>query len=150
MILPSGLELALSADAPFDHGGNWTRCPDGHFWYMAPAPETGPPPFALDYEYLQMPQHAQAPKNRDDVKRFIRVVEKGSDGEFGWRGEWLSTFPQYTKLDAKDVAAWNEWIESEETNTFLDIAVAECQRVAEASRNARGYAVFFDRPPQNP
>jgi hypothetical protein len=150
MILPSGLELGLSADAPFDHQGNWTRCPDGHFWYWVPAPETGSPPFALDYEYLQMPEHAEAPKNRDDVKKFIRVVERGSGGEFGWRGEWLSTFPRWTKLDAGDLAAWNKWIESAETNAFLDKAVVECQRLAEVSRKARGYAVFFDRAPGKP
>ena len=144
MILPSGLKLALSRDALFDHGGNWTKCPEEHFWFWAPAPELGPPPFDLlaDVEIMQIAEHAPAPKNREEVKAFIRVLEMRTDEKLGWRGEWLSTFPRYTNLSTEDIAAWNKWIESPETKTFLDEALAECTRLANLSHKAQGYVLL--------
>jgi len=75
-ILPSGLQLALSCDALFDHGGNWFDCPEGYFWYWAPDPDImGPPPFDPDTEILQVAQPAPVPETREEVKRYIRVME---------------------------------------------------------------------------
>lgn len=144
MSLPSGLVVAMSSDALFDHGGNWTKCPDGHFWYWLPAPEIGSPPFDLlpASAIMQIAAHAPVPKDRDECKRFIRIVEMRPDGEFGWRGEWLSTFPLYTKLTTQDIATWNDYMASPEATRFLDETIAECTRLSEVSRNAQGYALL--------
>jgi hypothetical protein len=146
--LPSGLQLAISRDALFDHGGNWFTCPDGHFWFWVPAPEMGPPPFDLDAEIMQQAQHAPIPSSREEAKQYLRVLEMRPDGKYSWRGEWLSLFPRYTDLDDRDLAAWNEWINRPQTEQFLDATIEECRRLAEVSKNAKGYAVIQeDRPP---
>ena len=139
-ILPSGLQLALSRDAFFDHGGNWFDCPEGHFWYWAPDPDMGPPPFDPDTEILQVAQPAPVPETREEVKQYVRVLEI-KDGLYGWRGEWLSYFPKYMDLAEQDLAAWEAWLNRPETETFLDDTIAKCQRLADLSQNARGYAV---------
>jgi hypothetical protein len=139
--LPSGLTLAISRDALFDHGGNWVECPDGHFWFWLPGPEMGPAPFDPDREILQIAEHAPAPRHREDAKRFVRVLEMRSDGRYGWRGEWLHRFPLITELDDRDLAAWNAWISRPEIDQFLDEVIAECSRLAEVSRHAQGYVV---------
>lgn len=142
--LPSGLQLAISRDALFDHGGNWFECPAGHFWYWGPSEEMGEPPFSLEAEIMQKAEHAPAPRNREEAKRFLRVLEMRDDGKYGWRGEWLSGFPRYTELSNSDFAAWNAWLDRPETARFLDETVAECERLAEVSRRATGYAVLTD------
>lgn len=141
-VLPSGLELAISRHALFDHGGNWFTCPDGHFWYWAPAPEMGPPPFDLWQQIDLEARHAPVPTNRDEVKRFLRVLEMRSDGMFSWRGEWLSLFPRYTNMDDHDLAAWHDWLQRPETDIFFDETIEMCKRLAEISRKASGLAVF--------
>ncbi len=140
--LPSGLNLAVSRDALFDHGGNWTNCPDGHFWFWVPAPEMGPPPFDLNRDIDTIAQHAPVPTNREEMKHFIRVLEINDKGLYSSRGEWLSLFPRYTELDEADLVAWNEWINLPEIDQFLDEAIAECERLAEVSRHASGFAVI--------
>jgi hypothetical protein len=140
--LPSGLNLAISRDALFDHGGNWFKCPDGHFWYWAPSPEMGNPPFDPDREITQVAEHAPVPKNREEVKRFVRVLEMREDGKLGWRGEWLSSFPLYIELNTADIAAWNAWLSRPQTDLFLDETIAKCERLAETSRRAVGYATL--------
>ncbi|MDA0240639.1 MAG: hypothetical protein O3A84_11530 [Proteobacteria bacterium] len=139
--LPSGLNLAISRQALFDHGGNWFKCPDGSFWYWVPDPEIGPPPFDPDDEILLIAEHAPVPETREEAKRFIRVLEMTDDGKYGWRGEILSLFPRYTELDTRDLEAWNAWINRTETENFLDDTIAECQRLAVISQHARGYAM---------
>jgi hypothetical protein len=140
--LPSGLTLAISRDALFDHGGNWFECPDGHFWYWLPGPEMGPAPFDPDSEIHQIAEHAPAPRNREDAKRFVHVLEMRSDGRYAWRGEWLHLFPRFAELDDSDLAAWNAWISRPEIDRFLEEVIAECARLAEVSRRAQGYAVL--------
>jgi hypothetical protein len=143
--LPSGLNLAISRDALFDHGGNWFRCPDGHFWYWIPAPEMGAPSYDLNAEIdnvRRIAQHAPVPESREEAKQFIEVLEINDNGLYSSRGEWLSSFPRYTELDEPDLAAWNAWVNRPETNQFLDDTIAECQRLAEVSRHARGYATL--------
>jgi hypothetical protein len=144
--LPSGLTLAISSDALIDNGTNWFHCPQGHFWYWMIDSELNPPPFELEETILQAPAHAPAPNDRDGVKNFIRVLEMSNDGKFGWRGEWLATFPQYTALDDMDFAAWQTWMEKPETQRFLDEAMERCQRLATLAQEAQGYFVASDRP----
>jgi hypothetical protein len=139
--LPSGLELAISRDALFDHGGNWSSCPDGHFWYWAPAPEIGPPPYEPGAEIMQQAAHAPVPKDREEAKKYLHVLEMRPDGKYTWRGEWLFEFPKYTKVDERDLSAWNEWLARPETDRFLDATVEECRRLADVSRSAQGYVV---------
>ena len=142
MQLPSGLQLAISRDALFDHGGNWFKCPEGHFWHWIAAPEMGPPPYDHNAEVTSIAQHAPVPTNREEVKLFIRVLELDNSGMYAWGGEWLSLFPRHIDLDDSDLAAWNAWIDRPEINKFLDDTIAECQRLAEVSKRASGYAYF--------
>ena len=140
--LPSGLTLALSRHALIDHGGNWFHCPEGHFWYWAPAPEVGPPPYELGTEISTSPNHALVPKDREEVQRFIMVLEMTDDGVYGWSGELLATFPQYTDLDDQDLEAWKSWLNKPETDAFLDETIEGCQRLAEDSQKSAGLAKF--------
>jgi len=140
--LPSGLNLAISRLALIDPGRNWFRCPDGHFWYWVPDPELGAPPFELDAEILQVPEHAPVPSNRKEVKRFIQVLEMDEDGRYAWRGEWLSHFPRYTDLDEADLSAWLDWLDVPERTEFLNETIVKCEQLAEKAKRATGYAVF--------
>ena len=139
--LPSGLTLALSRDEIIADGESWFSCPEGHFWLWVPAPEMGPPPYDLHAEITSMPEHVEVPANRQDVRKFIRVLEMRDDGDYGWRGEWLAEFPKYRDLDAADAAAWAEWLGRPEIETFLDETIAHCLRMAEAARTAVGDVV---------
>jgi hypothetical protein len=147
--LPSGLQLAISRDSLFDHEGNWFSCPDGHFWFWAPSPEMGPPPYDLEAEMTSHAVHAPAPEHREEAKKYLRVLEMRPDGKYAWRGEWLSEFPKYTKLDERDLAAWNEWLRGPGVDEFLDATIEECHRLAAISRSARGYAMFRGPEPQD-
>jgi len=139
--LPSGIELAISKDALFDHGGNWFNCPDGHFWHWFPDSEMGDPPFDTNNEILLIAQHEPVPKDREEAKRFVHVLEINSDQEnYHWRGEWLAWFPRYTELKAGDLTAWIAWLDTPNVAAFLDNVIEECERLAEVSRHASGYA----------
>lgn len=140
--LPSGLELAISRHALFDHGGNWFSCPDGNFWFWIAAPEMGPPPYDLEAEIMQSAAHAPVPRSREKAKKYLRILEMCPDGKYAWRGEWLFEFPRYTALNEQDLAAWNEWLAGSEIGQFLDATIEECQRLAELAKHAQGYAVF--------
>ncbi len=136
--LPSGLKLLINRSALFDHGGNWFKCPPGHFWYWVPNEKINPPPFRTDRdEILQSAEHAPVPRDRKEVKQYIRVLELLGDGTRLWRGEMLSTFPIYTNLDGRDVAAWTAWVESPDIQGFLDDTIQECQRLADGAAQAR-------------
>ena len=140
--LPSGLSLAISRHALFDHGGNWFTCPENHFWFWIPAPEMGLPPYDPDAEMLRVAQDAAVPQNREEAKRFIMVLEMGDDEKYGWRGDWLSLFPRYIELDDRDLAAWEAWLSRPQTDEFIDETIKECERLAEVSRHAVGYATY--------
>lgn len=142
--LPSGLSLGIVPVDLFDHGGNWVECPDGHFWYWTPDPEMAPPPYDINgnNKFLRDAKHALVPKTREEAKRFIKVIELNDSGVFGWRGELLHLFPQYTELNEEDLAAWNIWIKRPETDQFIDDFIIECQRLAEVCRHVRGYAAL--------
>jgi hypothetical protein len=99
----------------------------------------GAAPFDPNSEISQIAEHAAVPRDREEAKRFVRVLEMRSDGKYGWRGEWLYQFPRFTELDGRDLAAWNAWISSPEADRFLDGVIAECARLAEVSRRAKGY-----------
>ena len=148
--LPSGIELAISKDALFDHGGNWFNCSDGHFWYWYPDPEMGEPPFDTNNEILHIAQPAPVPKDREEAKRFVRVLEIVSAQEkYQWRGEWLAGFPHYTELDARDLDAWIDWLDTPKIAAFLDSVIEECERLAEVSRHAIGYAHLHNAQYEN-
>ena len=140
--LPSGLQFAISRDHLFDHGGNWFKCPEGHFWYWDAAPEMGPAPFDINSTVETMPKHAPAPKSRQEVKHFIYVLELNDDLMYSWGGERLSQFPEFIELDDDDLAAWNAWINRPETDQFLDETIEMCQRLVEVSKRASGHAAF--------
>lgn len=142
-LLPSGLKLAISRDALFDHGGNWFGCPSGHFWYWAAdAQIMGPGPYELCSEILRSAEHAPAPSSIEGVKKFIYILECEDDEKWGWRGEWLEQFPQYRILSPEDQLVWNAWVESEEIQEFLLETLQICGRLANESRSASGFAVF--------
>jgi hypothetical protein len=142
-LLPSGLKFAISRDALFDHGGNWFKCPDGHFWYWAADPEImGPGPYKPGQEIIRSAEHAPAPKTIEEAKKYIYVLESEEDGKWGWRGEWLQQFPSYRTLSAEDVAAWSAWLESSDIQDYLRETVNICQRLADDSRRASGMSVF--------
>jgi hypothetical protein len=140
--LPSGINLAITRGALFDHGGNWSKCPDGHFWYWVPAPEMGPPPYDINEEGENIAEHAPVPTNREEAKRFIQVAQLNDKGMYAWGGEWLSLFPRYLELDDEDLKFWNAWVNRPEIDQFIDEVIIECQRLEEVSRHARGYAVI--------
>ena len=140
--LPSGLQFGISRKALFDHGGNWTSCPDGHFWYWVPDPEMGSGPFPEGTEIIQVAQHAPIPRSQDEAKKFIQVLEFIDDTNYVWRGEWLDTFPKFRSLSDEDMIAWKAWVDSKNTKEFLNKTIAECERLAEVSRNAAGYAIL--------
>ena len=141
--LPSGLTLALTRTALFDPGRNWFECPFGHFWYWTP---DAAPPWEANPVILQSAKHAPVPTNREEVKEFIHVEQIADDNELIWNGEWLATFPRFIHLDRADIAAWKAWLEREETYRFLDETIAACQRLAENSQGAQGFAVLHSRP----
>ncbi len=94
-----------------------------------------PVPFDPDREILQIAEHAPAPRDRENAKRFVRVLEIRTGGSYAWRGEWLHQFLRFTKLDDRNLAAWNGWTSSSEIHQFLDEVIAECARLAEVSRH---------------
>jgi hypothetical protein len=146
--LPSGLRLAISRDALFEHGGNSFLCPEGHFWFWIADPEImGDLPFDPDAEIITALRHAAVPKDRDEVKNYIRVFEIGEDDKIIWRGELLAEFPRWTKLDADDLEAWNAWVNTPEIDEFLDEAMEKCQQLAKMSRKASGYMTLRSTPP---
>ncbi len=145
--LPSGLRLALSRKALFDHGGNWFDCPEGHFWYWTPDLDINPPPFEPDVEIIQDAKHASVPRNRVEVAKFIQVLEFSEGDQIFWRGEWLSTFPQFTSLNPADRTAWDACLDLDDTKAFLDDAISECQRLAKEGRTASGFPVLTSRRP---
>ena len=63
------------------------------------------------------------------------------NGDFGWRGEWLSDFPRYLMLDKLDKIAWETWLSTPDTLAFLDQTIEKCSQLAELSQNAVGYVV---------
>lgn len=138
-ILPSGLKLAISRDALFYHGGNWFKCPEGHFWYWTPDLEImGEGPYILGSEILRSAVYAPVPATIEEVKQYIYVLECEQDEKWGWRGEWLDQFPRYRFLSVEDNIAWNDWVASASTQTYLEETIVECQKLAELNQVATG------------
>src|SRR5258708_1759458 len=106
-----------------------------------------PVPFDPDREILQIAEHAPAPRDREDAKRFVRVLEIRTDGTYAWRGEWLHQCLRFTKLDDLHLPAWNAWISCSEIHQFLDEVIAECARLAEVRRHGADGTV---RAAENP
>ena len=141
--LPSGLKLAISRDALFDHGGNWFQCPEGHFWYWTPDEDImGSGPYSLGSEILRSAVHAPVPATVEDVKKYIYVLECLDGENWGWRGEWLDQFPKFRTLTNEDRVVWNDWIESRDIQTYLKETIAECQRLSELNHTASDMARF--------
>jgi hypothetical protein len=140
--LPSGLTLGISREALFDPGVNWFSCPENHFWYWTPDPETGLGPFPSGHEIVQIPKHAAVPASTEEAKQYVRVIVFDSDTTFYWPGEWLSPFPALITLDDLDLAAWQAWLGEPERVKFLEDTIAKCQELAISSRCAQGYAIF--------
>ena len=141
--LPSGLSLVISSDVLFDHGGNCFRCPKDHFWYWIADPDImGEPPFDPNTAVISALRHAPVPKDRDEVKKYIRVFETDENRTILWRGELLSDFPEWITLGAKDLEAWNAWLNTSENDSFLDETIVRCHRLANLSRSSAGHMVL--------
>ena len=143
--LPSGKEFGLSRQSLFDHGGNWFKCPDGHFWYWTPDLDINAPPFENGQEIIRDAAHAPVPRDHAEVGQFIQILYFLDDRHYYWRGEWLASFPAYEELDEADQEAWVAWLDLPQTKSFLDETISECERLAEVSRHASGQAVM--QPP---
>jgi len=102
----------------------------------------GQPPYDIYDEILTISKHASAPTTREEASNFVQVVELKESGKYGWRGEWLASFPKYTKLSKADLDAWREWLSKISVSDFLDEVIDECARLAEISQAANGYAVL--------
>jgi hypothetical protein len=138
--------LALWDQALIETDANWFSCPNGHFWYWAAAPEMGEPPFSKDAEVLTMPAHAPVPRNREEAKQFVQVLEMEPDGSGIWRGEWLSEFPKYRHLTFADKIAWDAWLRRQETDQYLDALVERCDGLARRASDAKGYVTLKSHP----
>ena len=112
---------------------------------------SGPPPWESESQVFSDAKHSPVPITRNDVKRFIQVIElkppvqnADPDGriEYTWRGEWLANFPLFTALDTSDLAAWKSWIKNPSQLRFLDETIEKCYRLADDSRHASGWAFF--------
>ena len=143
--LPSGLRLALWDNAIIEHDDNWFDCPDGHFWYSVATPEMGTPLFDKHEQIWTTPAHALAPRNREEAKQFVQILEMAEDGTGNWRGEWLADFPKYRTLSDADKLAWDAWLRTSEVDAYLDQVMQRCSQLAEKARDVRGYPVFRDR-----
>lgn len=139
--LPSGREFAISTQHFIDAGESWFQAPAGHFWYWSPAPEMAPAPYQLGEDVIRQPAHAPVPETLEDMQRYIQVVEIMDDGRYGWRGEYLGSFPQYEALTDEDQAAWQAWCGRPEFAEFLERTIVKCRRLAEENRTAQGFAV---------
>lgn len=145
-LLPSGLKLAISSDALFYHGGNWFRCPDGHFWYWTPDEKImGKGPYPLGAEILQSAVHAPVPGSIEEVKQYLYVLECEDGDNWGWRGEWLDQFPRYRTLSLEDRKAWDEWVGGSSLRAYLEETIVECQELAKLNDIASGAAHFGAR-----
>ncbi len=143
LLLPSGLKLAISRDALFDHGGNWFKCTEGHFWYWTPDEQImGDGPYPPDSEILCSAVHVPVPTTTAEAQKYIYVLECEDGRNWGWRGEWLDKFPRYRRLATEDKAAWANWIASDEVQEYLQETITECQKLADLGRMARGMARF--------
>ena len=145
-VLPSGLTLALWDNAPVEHDENWFDCPAGNFWYSVASPEMGTPLFGKDEQVWTSLGNAPAPRDREEAKRFVQILEMAEDGTGAWRGEWLADFPRYRKLSEADKVAWDAWICRSEIEAYLDQVIGRCASLAEKARNVTGYAIFRDHP----
>lgn len=146
-ILPSGLKLAISDRALFDHGGNWFQCPEGHFWYWTPDLKImGPGPYQRNSEILQSAEHAPVPTSIEEVKKFVYVLECDENGDWGWEGEWLNEFPKFRKLSSEDAESWISWVESNDIQSYLLETIEKCKRLAELNSKACGFATFSSKP----
>ena len=72
------------------------------------------------------------------------------DGNYGWRGEWLSDFPKYLTLNELDLIAWERWLNTPDTLAFLDETIEKCSKLATSSQNAVGYVVTTASSEQRP
>jgi hypothetical protein len=142
-MLPSGLTIGIGYPAiPESIGPNWFKCPEGHFWYKRPDVSISPPPYDGSTQIIEGWVLAQVPLTVEEVKQYMYVLYLKPDGQFQWRGEWLSEFPKPGQLDPADEDAWNSWMESEKAVPFLHKAIEVCRRQAEQNKDSVGFAVF--------
>ncbi|MCX7056477.1 MAG: hypothetical protein NTZ79_04585, partial [Proteobacteria bacterium] len=123
-------------------GTNWFKCPEGHFWYWAPDPASGPAPFLRGTDVLTIPQHAPVPTDIDEAKRFVRVIVFENDTDFYWTGEWVASFPEYIELDEADLVAWHTWLGEPQRIKFFEETLSKCRELSIKARSAQGYVQF--------
>lgn len=142
-ILPSGLELLLDVSEIMEPDLNWFKAPVGHFWYWRAADEN-PPPFKAEDQLYRQPQSAPVPKNREEMKKFVRVIVKEPGGIYFWEGDFLAEFPFFRCLSSEDLVAWNQWLDRPELDDFLDKGIKKCQIQAEINKDASGWTLISD------
>lgn len=140
--LPSGKRLAIAGDAILVHNGNWYTCPDEHFWYETPDTKISPPPYNPDSIIIQDFVHAPVPKSREEAMKYIRVLLTDNDGEYYWRGDWLSDYPKPNDLDRADLKAWNGWLRTKAVAKFIDYVITVCADQAVQNKRNTGMALF--------
>jgi tetratricopeptide (TPR) repeat protein len=145
-LLPSGKNLYISRALILDPDPNFFNCPEGHFWYRTADTLISPPPYPPGTQVVMGFAHAPVPKDREEVKKYIQVLIGLEGNAYYWRGDLLSDFPADGELDEADLAAWNEWLESEGTTDFLDGAIEMCRSQAESNVNNSGRLVVKGRP----
>jgi hypothetical protein len=91
---------------------------------------------------MRQPATAPVPTSREEMIRFIHVMFQKEDGRYYWRGETLDVFPLYSKLSDEDMAAWQEWLATDQVLGFIDQAMIDCQVQAEINKEATGWAVM--------
>jgi len=128
--LPSGLTVAIHKGHLIETDENWFHAPENHFWYWTPT-EDNPPPFNSDDEWEAHPESGPAPRTMDEAKKYIRVVAELDNGNYYWRGDFLSDFPNYHQISDDDLKAWQAWTESEQVTTFIKNFIFECHELAE-------------------
>ena len=133
-LLPSGKDFYIGNVLILEPNNNFFECPEGHFWYQTPDLAINRPPFVRGRQIILDFVHAPVPKDREEAKRYIQVLIGLEGNAYYWRGEMLSNFPADGELDDADLAAWHEWLESDQTNAFLDKTIELCRAQAESNR----------------
>ena len=136
--LPSGKIFYISRELVLEPNTNFFHCPEGHFWYRTPDVAINKPPFEPGSTLIMDFAHAPVPMDREEAKRFVQVLIGLEGNEYYWRGDVLSEFPPPGELDEADLAAWNEWEQSDSVREFLDETIEKCRIQADANKNNTG------------
>ncbi len=133
--LPSGARLWLSMEAILHPGRLFHPCPPDRFWFRDLDPLAG---WIGDEDDPMPPERwttGIVPETRLDAAAFVRVLIAGPrDAERRWHGDWLLTLEQPRLLTDEDWDATLEFLGTDRTLAFLDLALDRCRRQASERR----------------